>query len=140
MNETRLRTVIVDDEQTAIDNLRMLLAEYCPDVEVAGEALSVNEGIHEIRKVRPHVVFLDIMMPFGNGLELAAHFPRRDFRLVIVSAHDQYALSAFKAEAMDYLLKPVDGNELAQLVDRVKLSVSLEKSSFLPGETVASCC
>jgi len=113
--------MLVDDEAPARSELRYLLSTY-PDVEIAGEAASAPEAIELVRSARPSVVFLDIELPGLTGVEAAAlireaHDPPT---VVFVTAHERYALEAFAVEAFDYLLKPVDPDRLARLVERLR--------------------
>jgi DNA-binding LytR/AlgR family response regulator len=109
----------VDDEAPARSELRYLLAEH--DVEVVGEAASASEAVQLAREVRYDVVFLDVEMPGATGLEAAPHVrERRDPPAVVfVTAHAEYAVDAFAVEAFDYLLKPVDPDRLARVVERL---------------------
>lgn len=112
-----LRAVIVDDERLARVQLRELLAEH-PRVCVAGEAASVEAAVAVIAEVRPHVVFLDVQMPGASGFDLLARVTA-SFRVVFVTAFDDYAVRAFEVNALDYLLKPVQPERLEAAVARL---------------------
>jgi len=116
-----IRALIVDDEAPARSELRYLLVAH-PDVEVVGEAASAAEAAALTRTVRVDVVFLDVEMPGGDGIAGAAHWRDRSFppALVYVTAHGRYAVDAFAVEATDYLLKPVDPERLARVVERLR--------------------
>jgi two-component system, LytTR family, response regulator len=116
-----IRALIVDDESRARTLLRGLLTEYCPQVEIVGEAADLPSGVKAIRKHKPNLVFLDIEMPGYSGLELLEFFDENevDFCIIFTTAYDQYALRAFKLSAIDYLLKPLDPTELENAVQRV---------------------
>lgn len=106
-----LNAIIVDDEINAISNLRNLIAAYCPAIKVIETATSADVAISLIYNLKPDVLFLDISMPRKNGFELLNnlhYFPS----VVFVTAYEKYALTAIKASAVDYLLKPVNINEL----------------------------
>ncbi len=115
-----LRTVIIDDEPDCIQSLRRDLAECCPDVEVMAGCQGAKEGIKAINQYKPDVVFLDIDMPVINGFELLELLPEIDFEVVFTTAYDNFALKAFKISAVDYLLKPIDPENLVKAVQKVK--------------------
>ena len=116
-----IRALIVDDEEPARSELRYLLVAH-PEIEVVGEAASVVEAVALTRTERVDVVFLDVEMPGGDGISGAAHW--RDLSsppaLVYVTAHGRYAVDAFAVEATDYLLKPVDPERLARVIERLR--------------------
>ena len=117
----KLRAIIVDDEEFARKNLVMLLEEYCPDIEVIGEASRKNQAKAIIEASKPDVVFLDIRMPSGaEGFELLDELEEKDFLVVFVTAFKDYAIKAFNASAIYYLLKPIDVEELQTAVQKLK--------------------
>lgn len=111
-----IRALIVDDEAPARDELRYLLAAH-EDVEVVGEAAGPDAAIDRAEELRPDVVFLDVEMPGATGLGTA---PLLNTTVVFVTAHERYAVEAFAVEAFDYLLKPVDADRLARVVERLR--------------------
>ena len=113
--------MIVDDEAPARDELRYLLATHA-DVEVAGEASGPVPALELIREAKPDVVFLDVEMPGATGLSLAPLVRERASppAVVFVTAHERYAVDAFAVEAFDYLLKPVDPDRLARVLERLR--------------------
>jgi DNA-binding LytR/AlgR family response regulator len=113
--------LLVDDEAPARSELRYLLAAHA-DVVVAGEAGSAREALELARELTPDVVFLDVEMPGASGLETAPHIHERREppAIVFVTAHAEYAVDAFAVEAFDYLLKPVDPERLARVVERLR--------------------
>ena len=115
----KLRTLIVDDEAAARSRLRRLLAAF-PEVEVSGEAADGLEAVERIMQTRPDLVFLDVQMPHLSGFEVLRALPSEaSLPLVIfATAYDEYALAAFEANALGYLLKPVNRERLAQAVGR----------------------
>ena len=116
----RLRAVIVDDEEPARRLLRRFL-EREPDFEVVGEAEDGEGAVTVIRELAPHVVFLDIQMPAGDGFAVVAALdPDTLPEIVFVTAYDQYALRAFEAHALDYLLKPFDEDRFAATLARLR--------------------
>ncbi len=114
-----LRALLVDDEIAALRSLELLLKEFCTNVEVVGKARSVREAVDQIITLNPDIVFLDIEMPEGNGFELFDLAPNLEFHVIFVTAFNQYAVRAFKYSAIDYLLKPVDIDELISAVGKV---------------------
>lgn len=114
-----IKTVIVDDEIKSILLLKKLLAEYCTNVEVVGEAQSIAEGTRLIREKRPQLLFLDVELNEGTGFELLQQFDNPSFFIIFVTAHSNYAVRAFKFSATDYILKPVDADDLVKTVSKV---------------------
>lgn len=116
----KFRAIVIDDEKYARENLAMLLEEYCPQVELAGTADGVEKGFELIESVQPDMVFLDIRMPSGaEGFDLLKKPFRHKFLVVFVTAFRDYAVEAFNANAIHYLLKPVDIEELTAAVNKV---------------------
>ena len=113
-----MKAILIDDEKHNIDNLWGLLNTYCPQVEVAGAAANADEGKVLIMQTRPDIIFLDIQMPRKSGFDLLKELSTYDFEVIFVTAHDQYAIQAMRFAAVDYLLKPIDINELQSAVDR----------------------
>jgi two-component system LytT family response regulator len=113
-----LQTLIIDDEDHMRDSLTKLLARHCPQVAVAGEANSVASGIRAINDIHPDLVLLDIQMGDGTGFDLLNSLPNIDFKIIFITAFDHFAVQAFRFSAVDYLLKPVNPELLAEAVDR----------------------
>ncbi|OEK06953.1 LytR/AlgR family response regulator transcription factor [Roseivirga misakiensis] len=111
--------IIVDDELNNRENLNGLLVKYCPNIEVIGQAASVAEAKKLINTTSPEVVFLDIEMPGGNGFSLLEGIPSQPFKVIFVTAYDSYALKAIKFSALDYVLKPIDKEELIAAVEKL---------------------
>jgi two-component system, LytTR family, response regulator len=114
-----LKTLIVDDELNARVNLEIIIKEFCPQLEVVGLAGSVVEALKMIDELDPEVLFLDIAMPGGDGFSLLEHYPIRDFSVVFTTAYNEYALKAFKADAIDYLEKPISIEDLHKAIDKI---------------------
>ncbi|MEP7264013.1 MAG: LytTR family DNA-binding domain-containing protein [Bacteroidota bacterium] len=111
-----MKACIVDDEKKGRDSLQTLLEQYCSEVEVVGQADSVENAYQFILKNKPELVFLDVEMPQGSGFELLKKFDRISFKTIFVTAHQHYAIKAIRFSAIDYLLKPVDVDELVAAV------------------------
>jgi two-component system, LytTR family, response regulator len=113
-----IRTVIIDDEESSVKLLRRILFKF-PQINVVGTANSATEALAVIKLQNPHLVFLDINMPGQNGFEFLNNFNVKTFELVIASGFD-YALKAFKNNAIDYLLKPFNYEDLIVTIDKVE--------------------
>src|SRR5882757_11402318 len=113
-----IRTVLVDDEIDSIRVLQRLLDAYCPEVEVVGNADGVETAMHVIQTTKPDLVFLDIEMTHGNAFDLLNQLQPVEFQVIFVTAFDNYAIRAFKYSAVDYLLKPVDIDDLRSALER----------------------
>ena len=109
---TKLTAVIVDDEPYGSENLKMLLDNYCSEVEVLGCADGVVNAIELVNRCQPDVVFLDINMPVLDGFDFLDEFEDRKFKVVFVTAHEEFGINAVKVGATDYLLKPINIKEL----------------------------
>ncbi len=107
-----IKALIVDDEQSGCIMLQHLLNDFCPDVQVLGTANSVAAAVESISARQPNLVFLDIKMPLGDGFDLLKHFRPGSFQVIVTTAHESYAVRAFRVAATDYLLKPIDPDEL----------------------------
>ena len=112
--------IIVDDELAGRESLSILLSEYLPDVQVLAKAESVKTAIEQIRTLKPDIVFLDVEMPEKDGFSLISETNPNDFEVIFTTAHPEYAIKAIKASAIDYLLKPIDHNELEEAVKKVE--------------------
>ncbi len=115
----KLKSIIVDDEKHGRENLAGILRSYCPEVELTGEAASVDEALMLIREQTPDLVFLDIEMPRANGFQLLEHLQDFSFEVIFVTAYDNYAIKAIRFSATDYILKPVNSNDLQAAVEKV---------------------
>ena len=114
-----MKAIIVDDERLARQELKNMLAEH-KDIEVIAECANANEAKEKINQLKPDVVFLDIQMPGKNGLELAQELNPLP-ELIFITAHDEYALRAFEVNALDYLLKPIQPQRLAETLKKLYL-------------------
>ena len=113
-----LTAVLVDDEKKNREGLKKLLNEYCPSVKVIGDAGSVDEALVTITKLKPQLLFLDVEMPDGSGFDLLRKIEKIDFKIIFVTAHSHYAIKAIRFSAVDYLLKPVDTDDLIEAVKK----------------------
>lgn len=124
-----MKTIIVDDIKKNREILVELLGDYCPQVEIVGQASDVNSAFPLIQEQNPDLVLLDVEMPEGTGFDLLDKFEQVSFEVVFVTAHDRYALKAIKFCALDYILKPVDVKELIQAIHRVSEKLKERNSS-----------
>jgi two-component system, LytTR family, response regulator len=116
----KIKAIIIDDESFARENLKMILEEYCPDVELLGLASSAAQARILLESEEPHVVFLDIMMPSEDGFMFLQSMPNRAFQVIFTTAFRDYALKAIKENAVDYLEKPIDIEELQKALSKVQ--------------------
>ncbi|MCD6066048.1 MAG: response regulator transcription factor [Bacteroidetes bacterium] len=114
-----LRAVIIDDEYAGVGTLELMLKKHVPYVEVIATSNDEEEGIRLIELHRPDIVFLDISMPVMNGFQLLEQLRFRDFHLVFITAHRDYVVKAGKINAFDYLLKPIDADDLKMTADKI---------------------
>jgi two-component system, LytTR family, response regulator len=115
-----IATILIDDERNCTDLLRVMLEKYCPEITVTDVFNDPELALAHIKSDRPQLVFLDIEMPRLNGFDLLQACGNLDFKVVFTTAYDQYAVKAFKFNALDYLLKPIDKDELIQAVEKIK--------------------
>lgn len=128
MSSSTISCVIIDDEENAVRVLSKFLEEYCPDVEILGSAHNIKDGADAIVEHNPQLVFLDIEMPLGSGFDLLEKVGDRKFHVVFITAYDHYAVQAIKEEAVDYVLKPIDIDDLVAAVEKVKKKIKEPKS------------
>jgi len=118
---SKITAIIVDDEELARENLRMLLNEFCPEIEVVGTGENVEEARALIEAKKPEAVFLDIRMPSGEeGLELLDDVKTNNFQIVFVTAFKDHAIKAFNINSIHYILKPIDIDDLLEAVAKLK--------------------
>ncbi|HZI54603.1 MAG TPA: LytTR family DNA-binding domain-containing protein [Chitinophagaceae bacterium] len=113
-----IKALIIDDEIHCRKTLSMLLKDYCPDVQVMGQCSDGESGLDSIQKFKPDLIFLDIEMPNMNGFEMLEKLPEINFEIIFTTSYDQYAIKAIRFSALDYLLKPVDREELQRAVQK----------------------
>ncbi len=114
-----INAIIVDDEVTAIYALREEIKHYCPHVNIIGECDGFKTAIDQINLLKPELVFLDIHLGDGTGFNVLEHTTWKDFKVIFTTAYDNYAINAFKVNAVDYILKPISGVELLAAVNKV---------------------
>ena len=119
-----MKLVLIDNEPSIHEVLRNMVSMYCPNVQIIGEAFGVDEGLALLSEIQPDCVFLDVEMDDGTGMDLLKQVADRDFEVVFITAYDHYALDAFRFSALDFLLKPIDPDELIRAVEKVEKNVS----------------
>lgn len=116
-----MKTLIIEDEAQAISALKSELQIHCPEVHVIGEAKTVAAGIEKIKTLQPDLVFLDIQLTDGLGFDILSILEEHPFKVIFTTAYSQYAIKAIKFSALDYLLKPIDAEELVNAISKMKL-------------------
>lgn len=126
-----LRSIIVDDEYKSRESLKILLEDFCENVSVDGLCQNVDEAILAINDIKPHVVFLDIQLQSETGFDLLTRIKNVDFDVIFTTAYSEYAIKAFKFSAIDYLLKPINIEELQQSLEKCNAKTSHSLSERL---------
>jgi two-component system, LytTR family, response regulator len=111
---------LIDDNKPALDSLKLLIKQKYPNFQVIGEAYSVTSGVQLIQDFQPDVVFLDVELPDGSGFDLLKQLKRTDIQVIFVTAHNHYAINAFKMSALDFLLKPIELEELDTTIRKIE--------------------
>lgn len=122
-----MKAIIIDDEIAAVENLQIMINKYCKNINIVASTQSADEGVLLINKEHPDLIFLDIEMPHTNGFDLLKRFPNPTFSVIFTTAYNQYAIQAIKFSALDYLLKPIDVEELISAVFKVEKKNSIDK-------------
>jgi two-component system LytT family response regulator len=122
-----IKTIIIDDEFISRNVLKKLLEMHCPDIEVIKECTNADEGKSSIEELHPQLIFLDISMPGKSGIDMLKEIEEPEFDVIFVTAFHEYTIQAIRFSAIDYLLKPVDKNELMDAVSRVKEKLSVKE-------------
>ena len=115
-----LRAILIDDESSSRSSLRQKIGTHCPDIEIIAECEGGEDGLEAIEEKKPDVVFLDVEMPRMNGFTMLQNLKNRSFELIFTTAYDHYAIKAIRYSALDYLVKPVEVEELKESVKKAK--------------------
>ncbi len=126
---TKLKAILVDDEESARNVLSNLLTRFCPQIEIIATCTNVLSAVESIKTHQPDVIFLDIEMPNYAGYELVSFFENVNFEIIFVTAYDKYAIKAFEISAVDYLLKPIEIDRLKQAVEKLVAKTQLLHSN-----------
>src|SRR6202166_2502897 len=113
-----ISAIMVDDEPYSCEALATLLERYCPEIKLLDICYSAADALKSMQDQRPQILFLDIEMPYMNGFEMLEKLPELNFKLIFTTSYDQYAIKAIRFSALDYLLKPVDKDELQKAVQK----------------------
>ena len=114
-----IKAIVIDDEELGRNVLKNLVQKYCPEISIVGEASNVKEAKKVISETNPAIVFLDIEMPGGSGFDLLEQLKDHSFSVIFTTAYNQYAVKAFRHSAVDYLLKPINIDELLTAIKKV---------------------
>ena len=123
-----LTAIIIDDETSSSNTLRQKLHNHCPEVTIIAECENAEEGIENIEQKKPDIVFLDVEMPRMNGFTMLQHLKNKNFEVIFITAYDHYAIKAIKISALDYLVKPVEVEDLKTAVEK-----AIQKRKQPPG-------
>lgn len=124
-----MKAILIDDEISNLENLRALLEKHCPQVNILATAQNVADAVNAIEKHLPDLIFLDIQMGEQTGFDVLNLLPKRNFEVIFVTAYDQYGIQAVKFAALDYLLKPVDIDELKIAVNKVEEKLAAQSQN-----------
>jgi two-component system LytT family response regulator len=128
---TAIKTLIIDDEANARSAIRNMIKQLALPVEILGEASNAAEGLEKIKALRPELLFLDIQMPGKSGIELMQEMSNENIQVIFVTAHQGFAIPALKMSAIDYILKPVDPDDLKAAVEKaIKQKTKLESGQL----------
>lgn len=116
---TKYTAIIIDDEKSAIENLEILLKQFCPNVELVGTADNASDAVHTIHTNQPDIVFLDMNMPGLKGFDIIDMLPEQNFKIIVISGFQDYALEGIKHQVLDFILKPVDVIELTNAIKKM---------------------
>lgn len=113
-----IKVLIIDDEPLILELISKTVETYCPNVSIVAKAENVKSGVAAINEYEPDLVLLDIKMPDGSGFDLIKHFDKPDFKVIFISGYMEYAIKGYKFNAIDYILKPIDEEELALAINK----------------------
>ena len=122
------KALIIDDEQRTRELIAKMIESFDLDVEAIARGENVKSGLEAIAEIKPDLVFLDIQMPDGTGFDLLKALPEKNFEVIFITAHEEFAIKAIKFSALDYILKPVDPEELRAAVERALESINSDVS------------
>ncbi|MDT0557566.1 LytTR family DNA-binding domain-containing protein [Ichthyenterobacterium sp. W332] len=134
-----MRVVIIEDEIQAVRALEYEIKTYCKAIEICGNADTIESAINLITKEEPELIFLDVQLKDGNGFEILQKIEHQNFKVIFTTAYSEYALNAIKMSALDYLLKPVDTEELLLAIEKAKKELLSENKikleNFIKNQT-----
>jgi two-component system LytT family response regulator len=124
-----IRSIIIDDEPNNIENLELIVQQQQLNVDVVATAINATDGLLAIKQYQPELLFLDIQMPGQSGFDLLRALPVINFEVIFITAYDQYGIQAIKFSALDYLLKPINIDELKGAIEKAKQKIGLKKQN-----------
>jgi len=124
-----INSIIIDDEEDGRKTLSILLKSYFPEINICQICESAHEGLEAIKNIQPDLVFLDIQMPQMSGFDLLKQASPISFEVIFITAHDQYAIKAIRFSALDYLLKPIDIDDIRDAIRKAKERIAQKNSS-----------
>lgn len=125
-----MNVVIVEDEQQNLETLEEILQNHCEQVKITGTASTVSEAVQVIDEVNPDLLLMDINLPDGNSFDILKQIKRKDYKLIFITAFEEYAIKAIKLSALDYIVKPVDPKELIQAIDKAQTAIEEKESNL----------
>jgi len=115
-----MNALIIDDEKNQRNVIRQIIAKYCPDISVVGEAADIDDAFTLIKTQHPDIIFLDVEMPYGSGFDLLTKFDKIHFEVIFVTGFGHYAVKAFEFNALHFIQKPIDDRVIMQAVARAR--------------------
>jgi len=125
-----MNAIIVDDELNVRNTIKALVGEYFPDINIVSSAGTIEAGYEAINLYHPDLLFLDIELPDGNGFDLLRKFPSISFKVIFITGHHEFALNAIKVSALDYILKPLDTDELRQAIEKARRIIGSDEQQL----------
>ncbi len=126
-----ITTILIDDEINALETLEWQIKTYCSHIKILKKVTSSAEAISEVKRLNPDCIFLDIKMPCLSGFDVLKYLKNQSFKTIFTTAHDEYAIKAIKASAFDYLLKPIDKDDLIDTVSKLSLVINGDEKNTL---------
>ncbi|MFO7370074.1 MAG: LytTR family DNA-binding domain-containing protein [Bacteroidales bacterium] len=125
-----LKIAIIEDEEKSLGFIRSIIEQHCPAVEIIGTATSVQSAVTLLTNVKPALVLSDINLPDGTAFDMLSRLDEIDFKVIFITAFEEYAIKAIKFSALDYLVKPIDPNELVKAVNKAKEKIEHENNTL----------
>ncbi|PBQ30808.1 DNA-binding response regulator [Sphingobacteriaceae bacterium] len=122
-----MSVILVDDEEKSLKNLSILITDHCPNIKIISTASNALEAVKEIMNEKPDLVFLDVQMPGYNGFDVLEQIKNTPVTVIFTTAHKDYAINALRKGAFDYLLKPIDSEELKSCIERAQEKIRKER-------------
>ncbi len=125
-----IKALIIDDEPSAVKTLTLLVGHYAKEISALKSTNDPHDGLHLLKTWKPDLLFLDVQMPLMTGFELLKQLPEINFNIIFTTAFDKYAIEAIRFSAVDYLMKPIDADELQQAVKRYMVKTGADKPLY----------